>query len=412
MFNARLLSLIETGVRSHHTDRERRRIEAINLFNILCASIGALYALFFLWQGADIRSVPGLIFAVLSFTLISFLQHRQHHNIAIILLNINCGLAATLMTYIHGWWSGFPLCFLVTPLMIAVFQDLKRNWVTFGVGFYYFTMICFSYALHYFGYEMVCTNAEVIFPINFVAVLLLILALSFYLWRIYDDYSQQVDNTNAALIQKNEELEFKNQDIQGLVGMLHDKVKNNLQTLYLFGEMDRFAKLDIPTDLYMRLSRSRIKVIDICYQLEYELEMPPKRWLKRFLRQYPKYLEQHFGDFLLPGTVFSADLKDTHYLRLSRKRFETTMLLFNELCNFIIHQANEKIGENIHIQTVKCDKNEDEFVLGFSIKNYPHKPMFNPFFMRFLKEQKVKLHTVYDENSRFLSINMILKTEK
>jgi hypothetical protein len=406
MFFSKLYNLLSIGVLPTHNDREKRRIEAINLFNILCASVSACYALFFIYEDENYRSVPVLLSATFFFTIISVLQKKQYYNHAIVLLNINCGLIATVMSFLHGWWSGFPLSFLVTPLMIAVFQDLRQNWITVWVFLYYGAMLLFTYALHFFGLEYTNSNAEIMFPVNFLVILGLIFVLSFYLWRIYEDYSRQVEHTNNELLGRNEEMTQKNKSIEELVGMLHDKVKNNLQTLYLFSEMDRFAKIDVSTDMYMRLSRSRIKVMDICYQLEYEFNLPLNRWLKRFLTLYPPYLQSQHNDILQKNTLYTYDLKHTHLVFLPRKRFETMMLLFNELCNFLVQQAATPIGEVVHIYTAQDDSDSNQFVIGLSMQKYAQTPVFNTFFLRFVKEQQVELLTEFEGKTKFLKVEL------
>ncbi len=404
MFISYFLKFVDIGVQAYHDPRERRRIEVINVFNALCATIGVSYAVSFTIESEHYYSSLILSFVAISFSLISFLQWKNEHKLARLLLNLNCGVSATLMSYLHGWDSGFPLCFLASPMMIVTFQDIRNKSVAFLLVIYYLTMVSVAYLLHYFHLEYLCEHKETMFPVNFISVFVLNGVLAYYLWKIYDDYGQQVDSKNMELSIKNDALEQTNDKIKDLVSLLHDKVKNNLQTLLLFSEMDNLAKLNLNSNDHIRLSTTRVKVMDFCYCLEFEQSVAQTEYFQRFMVDYTFYLKTAYCDKLEKNLAGDLLIGDADKVMLPRKRFDAIMLLINELWFYILTPLSQKLNKSIDIKGKKGK--EKKYIISISIADYPFTPIFSDIFLRFVRTQQVDLKTEYDETSRKLAINL------
>ncbi len=409
MFSHYFLKFVCIGVEPYHDPRERRRIEVINIFNTLCATIGACYAILFMIESEHYYSTLILSFAAISFSLISVLQWKNKYTIARILLNINCGSAALLMSYLHGWESGFPLCFLAVPMMIVTFQDIRNKKVTFLLVAYYLGMLSLAYLMHYFSIELPCEHGEIMFPINFIIVFILNSVLAYYLWKIYDDYGQQVDSKNIELSIKNDALEQTNDKIKDLVSLLHDKVKNNLQTLLLFGEMDSLAKLNLCDNDHIRLSTTRVKVMDFCYCLEFEQSLPQTEHFQRFIVDYIFYLKTIYADKLENNLAGNLLIEDADRVLLSRKRFDAIMLLINELWFYILTPLSQKLNGSIDIKSHKGKGKQ--YFFSIAITDYPFSPVFSDIFLRFVRAQHVDLKLEYCEITRLLAMNLVFDVE-
>ena len=408
MFSSFLSAIIGLGVQNGQDPRVRRRIEVINIFNIVCAFAGICYASAFLFEHDHSYSVLILFFATGSFSAISYLQHLGRYSFAGSLLHTNCGVAALLMSFLHGWQSGFSLCYLATPLMIAAFQDLRNVKRTLFLVVYYSTMLLVAYLFHYFGVEANHDHTESLFLINLLFVLGLNSVLAFYLWRIYDDYSQQLDIQNLGLSRANETLLQTNLQVETLVSQLHDKVKNNLQTFVLFAEIDKLSHTPMQTADYVKLTLSRFKVVDICYSIEFEHKLPKQTWFKHFGFYYIRYLYSHFPLQLPKNTPVNFQIKHTDTLVFSRKRFDATMLLINELLFHVINPLTAPLTGKITIYTYQIAGNK--YCLGVNITNYPFLPAFSPFFIRFATLQKLNLFINYNEKSKHLLLEILFET--
>jgi hypothetical protein len=331
-------------------------------------------------------------------------NHRQYYRTALWLHFILSGSPALIFSYLMGFEAGFYLYILVTPISILLFVDTKQKKDVYGACVYYSMMFVIALLLHFKGYEMNVSTLPPIYLliINFVftAIFITVLALTFV--RLNEAYFDALKANNIVLEAQRNEIEAantnlieKNEEISGLVSVLNDKVKNNLQIIAFFTELDL---LHLPTnnanDLLL-LQKSRVKILDICYALIFEQQLSSDAWFTVAITKYYDFFKKHYAKKIHKNANFDLIIPE-NTPAINRKKFEMMLLMLNEW-HFSWLIALDAPTEIDLVFTLMLTENAKQpFYLTIKIAGHHVKHYINNPKIKRLKQTTIQIQTTYD----------------
>jgi mRNA-degrading endonuclease RelE of RelBE toxin-antitoxin system len=366
------------GVTPTQDARERNRITIMNLFFGFCSLVALIFIAYL-----DIR-LQQLLF---SFTAVIFLSilplhHYGHYRTALSLGVLSTGGAVSLMSVFQPYHNGFYLYFFTTPLMILSFYSMRRKIVLFSMITFYGLLNIATYIYHTYTEVSIYESDSLIFPINIVTTILIIVLLSYNFWRTNIAYAKHTEIQNTILEEKIVENEK-------LLSDLNDKVKNNLQNMSILSEADVLLGQKHSREGLLQLYRSRIKTMDICFQIVYEKHIPQNQWLMHLFESYCAFVQQTAKSKIAFTTSF-----EKQHNKIQRKRFDGIALLLNELCFQIMQPFSKDLRiYNIHIALNAESEPRNTIIVTIEIHNMDALPVLNPLIYQLAAVQRVKLST-------------------
>ncbi len=277
-----------------------------------------------------------LICAIMAVGVIVF-NNYQYYRIAVVMHFLLSGLPMLIFSLFFGLENGFFLYILAFPASMATFIDMENKQSILLTSTYYLLLLIIVCGLFHFNLDNILhfTKSSYVLYINitFTLIVIFILVYNFYLTNTA--YQKEIEQKNEDLQTSKNEIEatniiltHKNKEIEELVSELNDKVKNNLQIISFFTDFD---SLNPPTNdiiALLLLQKSRIKVLNLSYQLIFEDHISDDSWFSVFLKRYYSFIQVNYAKKIPNFTVSSITI--TKKPLISKKRFEALMLILNE----------------------------------------------------------------------------------
>ncbi len=316
--------------------RTQMRLQTMNFIYL---NVALMTFTFVVWAFTN-DDITNVVLSLVSFGLslgVVLLNHLHLYRPATILHLLLSGLPALIFSVLLGFYNGFYLYVLVAPISMMTFIDMDNKVELTTTSIYYGLLFLVAFVLHRQGYtdlSNIHQNDYILFT-NFVfnAIFIFILAYNFY--QTNKLYREEIEAKNKTLEQQRDEIAVanevlieKNAEISDLVEVLNDKVKNNLQIMSLFTDLDSLNPPTTRINSLFRLHKSRIRVLNLSYKIIFEDKTPQSDWFSVFLENYYTFLRNAYSKRINPNS--NIDVLTENAISVPRKRFETLMILLNE----------------------------------------------------------------------------------
>ena len=249
-----------------------------------------------------------------------------------------------------------PLFFLYFPLFVCNVGNQYYNLMFLTIGFYVFdnkkqifyytTYIAFLHGitLYLLKHATHDEKYKILEPINDVPsmitaiVLIIIIVVMFKFDTI--KYQRRIDNQNAELEKKVEELAEKHDFANNLLKELNHRVKNNLQLVSSLFLMQSYKTTDAATKQALDEARNRIDTVALVHQRLYKDNTVLETNLKTYITELTNYVLQSSGHFTPSNIELTTDdifLKTEKILHIG--------LIVNEMMTNILKHGLNKNNE-------------------------------------------------------------------
>ncbi len=386
------------GVTPCQDTREQNRITIMNLFFGFCGLVAVAFALYL---ESIIQQLIFVLTAIAFFSVL-ILHHYKYYHGALFLGVLSTGGAVAFMCAFQDYHSGFYLYFLTSPLMILSFYSMRRKAVLFSMIVYYGLLTALTYLFHIYGDQDAGISHEedpIMFPINVIVAILLIVLLSYNFWKTNVAYAKHTELQNRIL-------EEKNRENEKLLSELNDKVKNNLQNMRILSDADVMYNQAYSSSDLLLVYRSRIKTMDICFQMIYEDKIASNLWFRYFFENYCTFMQKTTIAHHNSTWITKHDIQE--HSPIMRKRFDSIALLFNELCFQIMQPFKDETRiYNISISLVADIQPAPTVTITISIDDVDSLPVLSRITYQLSKLQRIALSSNLSSN-RLLSIQLVI----
>ena len=337
-------------------------------------------------------------------TCVIYANHTQHYRRALWLHFFLSGSPALIFSIFFGFDAGFYLYVLAAPISILLFVDIRNKRDLYGASVYYVLIFLAAAAARFFGYEMKFAAIPSIYLLiinfAFTAIFICVLGLTFV--RLNESFFDSLKASNLVLAEQRNEiaeanahLVEKNEEISDLAGVLNDKVKNNLQIIALFTELDM---LNLPTkdvNNLLLLQKSRVKVLDLCYALIFEQKALPETWFDVVVTNYYGFLKQHYALQISENANFDLIIP-TNTPAINRKKFEMVLLMLNEWHFSWIALLNKPTEIDLVFTLMVTEDAAQPFYLTIKVGGHPTKSFIPNHKIQQLRQTTIQIKTRYD----------------
>jgi hypothetical protein len=408
--------LANAGVTADSDMRTTLRMRTLNGVYVFCACFSLLYAFVALLQLHFLAMFFSMIMAGLCLS-VPFLHHYQQPRAVIIIHLLVSGVGLLMCSILLGFYSGFPLMLLCSPLSVLVFFGVSNSRAAAAALTFYMSLFTIASILNNSKLDRQdLPHPEFFFLVNAILTAVISLMLARHFAQANDAYANELKeknelmaHKNKEILQTNETLLQSNEKIKGLVTELNDKVKNNLQVMTVFAQIDSFEKPTNDLDLWIKLSASRLRVLDISYQMMFAQNTPSEEWLPVFLTKYFVFINKNYIPRTNTASTFAV-LQNMD-LHLSSKQFDALMLLFNELYFQIVIGLTTPAKLAISLEVMQEAANS--YALRFRVANYIcTAPAIAPIAANILKlaaQQNIKIDVAYSVSKQTLTLSLIFK---
>ncbi|MEY4925639.1 MAG: hypothetical protein RI894_75 [Bacteroidota bacterium] len=345
--------ITQAGFREGQEPIFQRRLSMLNLIylNIMMMTLIFMGVSIYMQQGI-LNYLMCLSCTAMAGGIILF-NHYQYYRTSIALHFLLSGLPMLFFTAFFGIENGFYLYILAFPASMVTFIDMDDKKAIAITSTYYFLLLLAIFILTELRFTDIVyypKNNYILF-INIIFTLIVIFILVYNFYRTNTSYQKEIEQKNQDLQVGKDEIEAKNiiltqknAEIEGLVSELNDKVKNNLQIISFFTDFDSLNPPTRDIVALLLLQKSRIKVLNISYQLIFEDNITDCNWFAIFLTRYYSFIKANYTKKVASFSV--SDIALMKNPLISKKRFEALMLLVNEW-NF---RALDKLVETAEIE--------------------------------------------------------------
>ena len=337
-------------------------------------------------------------------TGVIYANHTQHYRRALWLHFFLSGSPSLIFSIFFGFDAGFYLYILAAPISVLLFVDMRNKRDLYGASVYYVLVFLAAIAVHFFEYEMNLANISSIYLliINFIFTAIFICVLGLTFVRLNESFFDSLKASNLVLAEQRNEIAAvnthlvgKNEEISDLVGVLNDKVKNNLQIIALFTELDM---LNLPTtnaNNLLLLQKSRVKVLDLCYALIFEQKAAPDTWFDVVVTNYYDFFRQHYA--LQIGENANFDLIiPTNAPTINRKKFEMVLLMLNEWHFSWVALLQKPTEIDLVFTLMLTEDAAQPFYLTIKVGGHPTKTFIPNHKIQQLRQSTIQIETAYD----------------
>ena len=382
----------------------RNRLQTMNTVYAYVTLMVAIFTCFAMWvDGGTNMFITAMGFISLSSGLI-YANHRKYYRTALWLHFLLSGMPALVCSFLIEFGAGFYFYLFTAPISILLFVDRSNKIDRYGAILYYTLMFILALWFHLGNYELRVTDVPNLYflVINFIFTTIFIAILGLTFVRLNEAHVIESKDKNKILERQRNEIIFantnlieKNEEIGGLVKVLNDKVKNNLQIIGFFTELDALAPpTDIIANLFL-LQKSRVKVLDIAYAMIFEEKIVPAKRFAVFFDRYYTFIKTNYKTKIAPSAsidlILPPNLPD-----LDRKRFEMILLLINEW-HFGLLNALESPTELHFIVNMILNENDNKaFHLTIKVTAHPVKKMIEHKNIMRLRQPNTTITLDYD----------------
>jgi hypothetical protein len=398
------LHIYNAGIQPNTDIRETNRLHLMNTFYSICSLVALFYCAYYVLIDIDVVTFGIVFVSGFLFRMVVHFNRRHLYALANVIGIVTTGIVVFGVSIGEGFTEGFSLYYLITPLMtLSFFSTFNRRILLATFVFYGSLFGLLIYAYHNdFTNEPMTPGITNILLFNFVAVFVFIFYFIYNFKSItekfFKDLNQQrhqIELQNETLLSQNETLQTQNQKIDALITSLNDKVKNNMQIMSILGEMDSFSNTNLSHSDYTKLYLMRLKILDLSYKMTYEQQILPQQYYNYFLNEYAKEVQKAMHAYMGKVSITANDNNDID--ATNTKRFDATMILYNEIILHTFFQLNKDCRFSTAFQ-YNCEKNSSSHLL-FTIENLTEKDAsdlnITPIQSRFAKSQGIDISNTY-----------------
>ncbi len=407
--------LLQAGCAEGQNYRIQMRLQTMNFIYVNVALMTFTFVVWAVINHDAINMALSLISMALSLGVV-LLNQWHHYRYATFLHLMLSGFPALLFSVLLGFYNGFYLYILVAPISMMTFIDMDNKVELISTSIYYILLFVVAFVLHRQGYtdlSKIHQNDYILFT-NFVfsGIFIFILAYNFY--QINKLYREEIEAKNKTLEQQRDEiaaandiLTDKNAEISNLVEVLNDKVKNNLQIMSLFTDLDALNPPTTRINALFRLQKSRIRVLNLAYKIIFEDNTPQNNWFSVFLDNYYAFLRNVYAKKM--DSSSNIDILAENAITVSRKRFETLMILLNEWHFRALEplQLSSQIDIIVMVNNLEIES-KHEHIFTLKIGGHPsEEPITDASLKRLAQLRQIEMISSYNAETKIHQLDLL-----